>query len=469
MRSLFECSIALKYLIPRKKQLSVSLIALLSVTVISLVVWLVLVFLSVTEGMERNWLQKLTVLNAPLRITPTPEYYSSYYYQVDALSSHSGYTPKTVGEKAVAPSSDPYDPNLDGELPTHLPQPDLCADGSLKDPVKGLFALLGQLKHSRKDLVTQDFEISGALMRLQLLRPANDVRMEDNQGYLTQVSYLASFPERCPGLAGLLLPPTEKDLNHLLYLASHSTELSRQDAPVLAQKAEKGTSQERVESLLKHVHLQQLEPSYSFWQIPLSFLPESAIFEGKAHFRGGSLARIEIPTEREIGIPAESKIKISKRGDTLLIEDSLGHKQTVSGYTPLLTSGRFLLNVERETNPSRFDVKGILQGIPVQGEVGLSQLKIAKATFLPQANTPWVSFQTQTPVLPINEEKETGVLLAKGFIENGVMIGDRGYLSYSSATSSSLQEHRLPIFVAGFYDPGILSVGSKPILNFLPM
>ena len=88
---MFEFSVALKYLIPRKKQLSVSLIALLSVLVISLVVWLVLVFLSVTEGIERGWLQKLTTLNAPLRITPTQRYYSSYYYQIDSVSADSHY------------------------------------------------------------------------------------------------------------------------------------------------------------------------------------------------------------------------------------------------------------------------------------------------------------------------------------------------------------------------------------------
>src|SRR5271163_1035545 len=101
---MFELSVALKYLIPRRKQLSVSLIALLSVAVISLVVWLVLVFLSVTEGIERNWLQKLTTLNAPLRITPTHHYFTSYYYQIDGVSSHSQYALKTIAEKLQAPA-----------------------------------------------------------------------------------------------------------------------------------------------------------------------------------------------------------------------------------------------------------------------------------------------------------------------------------------------------------------------------
>ena len=68
---MFEFSVIRKYLIPQKKQLSVALIASMSVGVIALVVWLVLIFLSVTEGIEKNWLEKLTSLNAPLRINPT--------------------------------------------------------------------------------------------------------------------------------------------------------------------------------------------------------------------------------------------------------------------------------------------------------------------------------------------------------------------------------------------------------------
>ena len=61
----------------------------MSVFVISLVVWLVLVFLSITSGIEKNWLSKLTSLHAPIRISPTEEYYQSYYYNIDSISSKS--------------------------------------------------------------------------------------------------------------------------------------------------------------------------------------------------------------------------------------------------------------------------------------------------------------------------------------------------------------------------------------------
>jgi lipoprotein-releasing system permease protein len=470
MKFMFELSIALKYLVPRRKQLSVSLIALLSVTVISLVVWLVLVFLSVTEGIERSWLHKLTTLNAPLRITPTHSYYSSYYYQIDSLSNASNYSLKTIAEKAQAAHSNPFHPIEDGELPAHFPSPDLNSDQSLKDPVKGLFAVLNGLKSKRNSLVFQDFEISGALMRLQLLRPGNGFRGEESQGYLTQVSYLASLPDRCPDLSSLLLSPSAKDLNHLLYLASHSTELARQDTPALTLKTTQDKTQSRLRQILQNVKILQLKPHYDFWQLPISLFPENQIFKGIGQFRNGKLNRIDLPTQASSLQTTENRLKVWREGNQLYIEDFHGKKEQLPLHTPLLTDKEIRLKVNetqiRDTDPLVFKINAMLQGIPLNGEVTLQGLEVSSAEFLKnQIQTPWYSLQKGSSFsLPVTEEKETGVLLAKSFLENGVMIGDRGYLSYSSTTSSSVQEHRLPIFVSGFYDPGILSIGNKCIL-----
>lgn len=464
MKFMFELSIALKYLIPRRKQLSVSLIALLSVTVISLVVWLVLVFLSVTEGIERGWLHKLTTLNAPLRITPTPQYYSSYYYQVDSISAAAQYTYKNIAEKAQASYSDPYDPNEDGELPIHFPAPDH------KDPVKELLAILDGLKLKHNDLTFQDFEISGALMRLQLLRPASGLRNEENQGYLTQVSYLASIPNKCPDLSSLLIPPSEKDLNHLLYLSSHSTELSRQDTPALTLKTTEEKIESRLQHILQNVKIHQLRPRYELWQLPISLIPDHKPFIGISQFRNGKLNRIDLSLETAKTLSVENRLKVWKEGQYLITEDLNGKKEKLPLHIPLLVDGKLNLSVSdvliKDTKAPLFKVSAVLQGVALNGMVNLQGLEITQAEFLNGgASIPWYSPQMNAPrILPVNEEKETGVLLAKSFIENGVMIGDRGYLSYSSTTSSSVQEHRLPIFVSGFYDPGILSVGNKCIL-----
>jgi lipoprotein-releasing system permease protein len=464
---MFELSVALKYLIPRKRQLSVSLIALLSVVVISLVVWLVLVFLSVTEGIERGWLQKLTTLNAPLRITPTHHYYSSYYYQIDAISGRSDYSLKNIAEKAQTENSDPYNPWEDGELPIRFPQPDLSTDGTLSDPVKGLFKILSDIKKSHSDLVFQDFELSGALLRLQLLRPGHEMPDTGSQGYLTQVSYLASLPDKCPGLSSLLLPPREKDLNHLLYLALHSTELSRQDSPALILKAPKEIAQNRIHAFLEHVKIKQLKPYHSFWQLPPSFLPLNQTFEGIVHDRNGSISRIDLPLEKEKTDQTFGKrVKIWKNDYNFILEDEKGEQQKLLLNTPLLVDGPILFNVEGilETDPLLFKVQAFLQGISFKGVLGIDGMEIAQADFLSQKMSSLAPWIYQQKLLPINEEKETGILLAKSFLDHGVMIGDRGYLSYASTTSSATQEHRLPIFVSGFYDPGILSIGNKCVL-----
>lgn len=196
---MFELRVALKYLVPKTKSLSTALISLMSVFVISLVVWLVLVFLSVTAGIEKNWLNKLTSLYAPLRISPTDDYYRSYYYQVDGIAAHSNYTLKTIGEKAVAPQSDPYQPDSDIEIPLYWSDADVDSHQQLKDPVKLAFRELQQLQATFPDLYFQDYEISGALLKLDLDRGGRT-------STLSQMTYLLSFAEENPRLAGLLLP-----------------------------------------------------------------------------------------------------------------------------------------------------------------------------------------------------------------------------------------------------------------------
>lgn len=261
-----------------------TLIALMSIGVIALVVWLVVLFLSVTEGIEKTWLGKLTSLHAPIRITPTPRYFTSYYYQADLASESTHYTARSLAEKISGPS-DPYNPSTDEALPTYCPPPEKNPDGSLRDPVKIAHQILSDLH-----LTFQDFEMSGAMLRLQLTRPSPSGG--ESHSFLTQASYLASFPDQNPFLRDLILPPQPQDLSHLHLLADAKNELS----------------------------------------------------------------------------------------------------------------------------------------------------------------------------LPMLASQERGILLSKHFQDTGVRVGDRGWLTYPATTSGGVQEQRLPVFVSGFYDPGVLSIGSKCIL-----
>lgn len=131
-----EFSIAFKYLIPRKKRLSSVVVSLFSIGVISLVVWLSIVFISVMHGLEQRWIGDLSRLHSPVKVIPSDDYYGSYYYQVDSHSQQSQYSFKTLGEKLSSPSSDPYDPHIDFSLPQEFPLPERDAHGEVRDLVK---------------------------------------------------------------------------------------------------------------------------------------------------------------------------------------------------------------------------------------------------------------------------------------------------------------------------------------------
>lgn len=298
---MFELSIAKKYLIPRIRQLSISLISLVSIGVISLVVWLILVFFSVTNGLEKNWIDQLVALTSPIRITPTQAYYDSYYYQVDAFSSQTGYSLRGLDEKLLASVSDPYDSGVDHELPYGFPSPHLNSSGELIDPVKKAFTILDDLSGT-SPLRPSTYEIAFATLKLSLIRDDEG----GGQSFLNQTSYLTSF-ERANDRIGRTL------------------------------------------------------------------------------------------------------VTIGE-GDKLNLRNALRRVDREEEYSAQLWMGK-----EGQELPSH----------PILGE---------------------------------------GILCPKHFHDNGTRIGDCGYLIYSSPTASALQEQQIPVYVAGFYDPGILPIGGKSLI-----
>lgn len=486
---MFELSVALKYLIPKKKQLSVTLIATMSVGVISLVVWLVLVFLSVTEGMERNWLKKLTDLNAPIKITPTKEYYSSYYYNIDSISEASDYQPKTIGEKATSLVPDPYNIEEDGEIPLYFAEKDLNPNGQLKDPVKAAYGILHRMQKKNQIQCFQDFEMSGALLKLQLLRsdsPLFTVRGSESINFLSQVSYIASFPSHNPSLSTLIIPPTEKDINHLLYLASHELDENRAEGTPSVKRALPQEFGQNIASVLENINLVSVKTSLPYWKIPHSLLPDSVEFLAVGYIKDASLVQLVV-TEK----PAQDSSSYQtvqgklKKSEGKLLFTAANQTYALAGTVPVFSEEILHFNVLDLDSPHFLTaesgkdlvlkVKTKLQGKILEGKISWNALEVEKCepktrfSSTPAINPLWIySIQESTTqmiaALPANSKQENGVLLPKGFQDNGVLIGDRGYLSYSASTASSLQEQRLPVYVAGFYDPGIMSVGNKCIL-----
>ncbi|MBS3903173.1 MAG: FtsX-like permease family protein [Anaplasmataceae bacterium] len=442
---MFEFSIAKKYLLPKRGQLPVSLIALMSVIVISLVVWLMLLFLSITDGIERGWLNKLTALNGPIRITPTPEYFNSYYYQIDTFSSASNYSPKSIGQKASAPSSNPYAPDIDMELPRSFPQPKQDPQGYFIDPVKRAFQVLDDLQ-----LTYQDYEIGGAMMRLQMLRsPSGNLRDLD-QHFLTQVTYVTSFSDHNPKLSDLLLPATPQDVEHLLLMSAFE-QVDSIDAPDGIERSTSAASSARIEHLLRHMEITQLK-SEPFWEIPKHLLPSNFRCPAQIVLQGKRVAQIILASETH-----GSQGTLVSENNSLFYTDAHGSKYPLEPSSSIISEQSIVFDatVNSKQIPNRaadlrFSLKGQWRGLTLKGESKLEGLKISRAT----------SKQTSSTCL----EDPKGVWLPKQFQDGGVLVGDTGFLLFSAQGASSVQEQRLPITVLGFYDPGIMAIGNKCIL-----
>ncbi len=457
---MFELKIALKYLLPKRKALSTSLISLMSVFVISLVVWLVLVFLSVTSGIEKNWLSKLTSLNAPLRISPTDHYYSSYYYQIDSLSSSSSFSYQTIREKAYSENTDPYSPEEDMQLPHFMPPIDISKNGQMINPVKDLYHILDNCKKEIPSFVFQDYEISGALMRLTLNRNNRSLFESEKASVLSQMSYLISNPEKNPHLSHLILPPDITDLNNFLNQMEKSYHSSQKDASTWGLSKEKSSYAQKLQSFFQNIDVKKIELdphfSLSIDQLPLGryevFVDANQIVFKKSgdSFKKATLVKQATSTSL---LTSHQKISLGKEvrilmGMPTVLSAKLEQESLENAYS--LNDIHFLVN---------FDIIDT----PFDTIVSYQHLKLFEATpqisftQTPKHLPPWAYTQDNCYFLP----EKSSVLLPKTYKDSKVLAGDYGYLAYTAPGAFSTQEMRYPFYVAGFYDPGIMPTGNK--------
>jgi lipoprotein-releasing system permease protein len=435
---MFELTVALRYLIPRKKSLSTAIVSLLSVVVISLVVWLVLVFLSVTRGIERNWLQKLTSLHAPVRISPTERYYSSYYYQADSLSAASGYTLKTIGEKAEAAISDPYSDQTDAQAPMYWPSPERHSDGRLRDPVKETVALLNDMRATY-----QDYEIGGALLRLSLSRPTGTAGAGAT---LSQMSYLLSFMDRNPRFSSLVMEPSADDVDALLKMAADP---------------------KRLEAILSNARIDEVRVE----SLDPALLPENIEFSAFAQPR--AFNEVKIPQGKNAPAPDGWQTgRLIRKGSTWTWRSPAGElmqNPQLSMIAPLSLRVAIAPQEYSDLASVRFQASGEIQDISLSGQTRWNAAAVSRAA-------PRVRFDAAPAILPpwlIEVKGQCRLpyfgslqpfLLPKSYRDMGVRIGDRGTLNFAAHGAASAQEQRLNVQVAGFYDPGLFSMGGRCLI-----
>lgn len=430
---MFELSIAKKYLAPRKKQLSVSIISLISILVISLVVWLIVVFFSVTNGLEKGWIEKLTSITAPIRIIPTEEYENSYYYLIDTISDNSNYTAKSISEKLATSFADPYDENLDEAIPPFFASPLLNTDGTLKDLAKEAAGIVKTL-----NLTIQPYEAAMAHLRLKLLRG-------NGESLISQSIYLGSLDETNDSLHKTLLNFNLNSLNHFFLMLSK----------------EETHFQTLLKSFLTKIKIEELVPSLPRYVIPKSIWPEQHHFQALKVTHSNLHTDIILTKEinqlkilekqyQDAGFELEKGEASIHQGQ--LFWDKKPIKGTLKIGVPFPFKAEIAKN-EREVSKITdllFFVSFNLQGALFHGEIPYKNLEIASIKEMPKA-------------LFLDGGLE-GVLLPKTFRDVGVLPFDTLTLSYYSPTMSALQEQQIQAYVAGFYDPGLIPLGGKLVL-----
>lgn len=447
---------------------------------IALVVWLILVFFSVTRGLEKNWIKQLIALTAPVRVTPTEEYFTTYYHRIDKYSEDSNFAPKSLREKLQSSQSDPYDSSYDPELPTSFPSPLRGPDGQLIDLVKEAFAAI----EADESLIASDFELAYSNIRLRMIRRGAS-GMGWRERAVNQAAYVASFSEENPRIEDAMLEPNVEDLSNVLGMLEMSDRAQVGDDSAYLERVGADTLHERLERFFHAVTITALQGPPSGWRVPRDLLPQQANWQVCALLNGGHLDRILIPSQNgEAKVWTQDLVAAGQEAERaqLIIENGVpvirradGREQGIIGGVPLLIPHEQLLparlqqasleNIASVDN-LEFEVQLPIQGSEIKGLVDYRSFSIGKAeqraNFADVASPDWFYVNSDgKPRLPAEGDYGEGVLVSKSFRDNGVRLGDRGYLSFFSGTTSGVNEQRIPVYVAGFYDPGIVSVAGR--------
>jgi lipoprotein-releasing system permease protein len=448
----------------------------MSVFVISLVVWLLILFLSITEGIEKNWLGRLTSLNAPIRITPTEEYYRSYYYLIDEHSYASGYEKKTFHEKLTAKLSDPYDSSIDSELPLYIPKPVQSSRGGLLDLTKEVAKSIASVPKEIEQVKSHDYQMGGALLRLTLARKAVDqpYSLTPALNFLTQASYVNSIPMEKGPLHSLITKPAVEDINHLIYLAEINRDITLADIPEQKQ-GEANLLADRLSPIFNNIHILTFKTLNKF-SLPQEIIKDPLVaFARKSR---GEIFYFMVPEKETEKSPEGDFVKgvIKTYDDHLIfIENGSLKAERVDVTAPifLTKSINFKGDIDHLALLEAVSLPDILISakITIQDKlytplISWKDIEIAEAvietTFStdPKTPPPWAYFVNNNLVL-----QNGGVLLPIHFKEQGCLIGDDGYFSFGKSSPMMVSEQRKKIYTSGFYDPGVISTGIRYILT----
>lgn len=430
IRFMFEFSIALAYLLPHRSRKTLSFVGILASCVISVIVWLLIVFVSITHSVEHQWLSKMTSLSAPLRIKPTQAYFDSYYSQIDKYCESSNYTPKSLKEKLQTACSDPFDPDVDENI-AHLPLPHRDQFGELIDPVKRVDTLLARYK-AHNLFSYEEYALSAGAFHLNF-------KKEGVAQTLNQILYVTSYAQDSLARGQLIEPWDQDDLNHLIKNESLEHCLWSLD------------------EILNTVIFDQIKLEPFSLKAPESLslknpCPALAVINAEGRIKSVMLltdesSKKQLPSGLKLGLynMAQKSFDHHEAATADIYLDSLNHI-TLTGIKNTPSGRKFLIKGEFGSKTYFFELS------PKDFKLTYFKLRHSCVPLL------------QKLLLKPNGTPPYPVLAPKTFKEQGAKIGDKGFISYGAKTLSGFQEMKAPVIVAGFYDPGLFSVGAKVLI-----
>jgi lipoprotein-releasing system permease protein len=426
--NMFEFSIALKYLLPNRKQKSVSFVAFIASLVIAVILWLLIVFVSITQSIETQWLSKITALSAPIRIKPKDYYFNSYYHLVDQVAEASNFQLKNFKEKKESLLSDPYNPEVDENI-AHLPLPNRDRSGNFIDPVKRLDLLLKQYQ-TKKKIQFDLFELSAGAIHINF-------KKNGSSQTLNQILYVSSFSPYSLQNGKLIETFDAQDLEALFKRKDLSDSL---------------LSLKQTEELFDITEI-EIQP----FKVPLqnTLLKKQTRFDALAEFNAeGALKRVMIyDKDKPINLLGS---QLTKGVFDTELKTFNGHK--IENQKVFLGSVKNLKLAGIKDTPE--DRLFLFQSSFLDKnqffELSSHDFKIEKVHAKKNARS-----IVQSLLLKQKSSSLSPILVPNNFKEQGAKVGDKGYIAYGAKTVSGFQEMKYPIVIAGFYDPGIFSLGAK--------
>ena len=241
----------------------------------------------------------------------------------------------------------------------------------------------------------------------------------------------------------------------------------------------------------------KLQSKASGWMIPPSLLPAETVWNACAILKDDQIIRLIIPESstqctqllqslEEQSLQAQSGVLVIKNQMHSFISNKV--EFPLSKKIPLFLAGASPFSADLISQSIAhagriqdllFNVSIPIQGSVLKGKIPYKNVEISEAKISHLGSDSTLQSEQQLPfwmdsivhengeisyLLPNDPDIGEGIALPKSFRDAGVFIGDQGSLSYLSPTTSTLQEQRIPVYVAGFYDPGIIPIGGKFIL-----